>query len=1066
MKINCLNVVLASVHGLMAGGALADVVTWTGAANDGNRWSTPANWNPTVPTANDTAVFDVAEATTVVVDAETAVARQVKIAAQSAAVSFGGDGLLTISMSGGVGANEQAQATMPILNLNCTSVETTFACRLHLSATGKVAFGPGCTYSNDVTTASVYVMFGGIKDVTPGADFAKSVFRAGFSSSGANLQVIVGLSASHELVIDNGASPDRAFSTEKLYFSINNGTTETHGRMTVRSGRVEVGTEVGHAATGTSMLVVEGGVFRAKSVNANLRGHVRVTDGGLFDYTKNMMAGGTAQHVDCLWDDDAVLVGAGYRLRPLDNAAVFIDETDPALFYLDGILDLDGDNAILTLDPAYKKGSVLDGRRRGEIRAKDIRVQGSPVVLRNLSLCVGTQFSTVHDGGTFCFENDTIRMYGDLSDYVAKSKAFRFSGSNTIDMADCKGADLSHAAVFTNSSFEDPTGALTVTGGGAVSFETVSFLGASLTVEKKTTARFLKCSGFEADVLTLDDGAQFAVDGSAMDVDSFVLGDGVTISMTLDKNDGRGLSANRVTQKGAVTWNVTLADGLDAAAYPVVSGAALDPARTTVNLTDVTGKSFTVKFTEAGVFVVPSDVTPTEAYEWTGAVDGRWSVAANWTALPPAGAHLFASGFGSLAMNNDFPDGTFLGSMTFRPTAGPFAVTGNAIVFTNGVSSSLEPVTVQNASRARVTFANDVTFAHATAVVDGGTGGVAFNGRLRTTDGGYADHLYVKGTVGIGGEAVVHKLMLVGDATLRVLHGGRLTVTNQPNFSAQSLRSGSIVVEAGGIFDWAASNGRPLVWTLSSKPHVVDGTMIVSRYGLDTGMSQTFTGSGRLDIASFSYCRGQALSVRDGLRLNVGGDFATANTNGEPMCATIALADATLGACADWTYGPSAAATDRASLGTTSVQRALMLTGSCTVDTQNPDTGAAQTIVFADPVDGSSATLEKKGLGRLVLTRDDNDLTGGLTLTAGTVVLGAPNVGFVAESVTFAGGGLSIPKAARRAYGNWTTLLKARSVVGELTCPDGYLELRTVRQDDFVEIQGRGTAKGLMYIIR
>ncbi|HPK37584.1 MAG TPA: glycosyl hydrolase family 28 protein [Kiritimatiellia bacterium] len=69
-------------------------VNWTGGADDGNKWSTGGNWQGgQTPTTDDVAVFNVASATTINVDTEDAIAKQVKIAAASAAVTFGGDGI-------------------------------------------------------------------------------------------------------------------------------------------------------------------------------------------------------------------------------------------------------------------------------------------------------------------------------------------------------------------------------------------------------------------------------------------------------------------------------------------------------------------------------------------------------------------------------------------------------------------------------------------------------------------------------------------------------------------------------------------------------------------------------------------------------------------------------------------------------------------------------------------------------------------------------------------------------------------------------------------------------------
>ncbi len=70
---------------------------------------------------------------------------------------------------------------------------------------------------------------------------------------------------------------------------------------------------------------------------------------------------------------------------------------------------------------------------------------------------------------------------------------------------------------------------------------------------------------------------------------------------------------------------------------------------------------------------------------WTGAINGNWSVAANWSPSgtpDPADALIFPASAANRAMTNDLPSGTAVGAMTFRDY---YTLGGNLLTLTGDV---------------------------------------------------------------------------------------------------------------------------------------------------------------------------------------------------------------------------------------------------------------------------------------------------------------------------------------------------------------------------------------------
>ena len=137
----------------------------------------------------------------------------------------------------------------------------------------------------------------------------------------------------------------------------------------------------------------------------------------------------------------------------------------------------------------------------------------------------------------------------------------------------------------------------------------------------------------------------------------------------------------------------------------------------------------------------------------------------------------------------------------------------------------------------------------------------------------------------------------------------------------------------------------------------------------------------------------------------------------------------TLGATADWTYGPAADAYDVIANTLTPAGRKSIMTGTVTVNTQSPKDDAEHTITFVDPLDASGATLVKTGLGTLAFNNPAEypSQFNNLTVNAGEVVFNAAPT--LSGTLNIA----SADTAVRLASGigaEWTNVATASDITG------------------------------------
>ena len=90
-------------------------------------------------------------------------------------------------------------------------------------------------------------------------------------------------------------------------------------------------------------------------------------------------------------------------------------------------------------------------------------------------------------------------------------------------------------------------------------------------------------------------------------------------------------------------------------------------------------------------------------------------------------------------------------------------------------------------------------------------------------------------------------------------------------------------------------------------------------------------------------------------------------------------------ATADWTYGPAADAYNTVAATVTSADRTSVMSGTVTVDTQNPTNGAAHTITFVDPPAGYPSQVSNLTVnaGTVRIAGDSAPMLRDLTIGAG-----------------------------------------------------------------------------------
>ena len=524
--------------------------------------------------------------------------------------------------------------------------------------------------------------------------------------------------------------------------------------------------------------------------------------------------------------------------------------------------------------------------------------------------------------------------------------------------------------------------------------------------------------------LSLSDSASLSVTGTIA-ATSLAMSGNAHLAFTV----GTAFAAGAPFGSGNWTMEITIPSGYEAGIRPVVMGAGFegDFADHVTLLGDTAG--WTAR-TLDGNLILYKDA-PASGIEWIGksSTSDNWSDSANWNGgNRPTTDDIVA--FGGLDRPTPYNDtvGTVSG-LVFRASAGPFTLSGADALALTATSGGRGSTTAANASIAShsafdQTIESFVDFGadHVGLISDGG-------GALKLTGGfnasGNWKYFVVGGDVRVNGDCSVGIFSFKTSSTakptcLTVLPGGKFTIRNQyfRGLVESTGYIGRFVVEEGA--EMTVKDGDCVFW-YGELENVVDGTLYIksdqeSGRLVGAPSEQYYTGKGAIYAASARSGRTAAVAnhyINFGgtLKLYMNGDWYTASyrndgssegTTQNPNFPTrFRMTDGTtLGATKDWAYGPREGAYDSTNRTITAADRASIMTGTVTVNTQSPKDDAAHTITFYDPLDASAANLVKVGAGSLVFNSTNNcpSQVGNLTVNAGSVLFAgdsSPTVGGV-----------------------------------------------------------------------
>ncbi len=493
--------------------------------------------------------------------------------------------------------------------------------------------------------------------------------------------------------------------------------------------------------------------------------------------------------------------------------------------------------------------------------------------------------------------------------------------------------------------------------------------------------------------------------------------------------------------------------------YPILTaGPTGSVENLTVNLTGDGTEGWTVHklLNSAWVDNGVIDMTPVPSrpWEWCGGADGNLSTPANWSCGSASNvtevgkAVVFRTMQGMIT--NDL-DNVNVARFTATNSCGPVRMRGKPVTVSNSYRVSIYSA-IGNFSRFPFVLENDITATGSTyfGVTAGdsrynSTSYVALMGKLTVNSPVFS----VSGHVVIGGEATANSILMdtrfssgTGGrrpSMIEILSGGSLTVANQTNTfsnaSDTSLRvnEGGVLSFTGGQFD----NRTP------SSKHRVHGLLDIGVPLLST-TNLSFFGTGRVNVLSTkSSYKAAKVIIGDGLRLYPK-SWNTLTADAAGPIRLYVLTRATIGARADWTYGPAAGVTTA----TTPAERALeteAIYAPLTIDTTDPDTGVGHTITFADPI-LAAGDVAVKGVGTVAFVSGEDSFGGELSFD-GNVTL--------AISAT----------QRQAALGRWSAILTAAKVEGLPKTADG-VRLRIDDNGDGTQSLMCRVPSGAMFTIR
>jgi fibronectin-binding autotransporter adhesin len=253
------------------------------------------------------------------------------------------------------------------------------------------------------------------------------------------------------------------------------------------------------------------------------------------------------------------------------------------------------------------------------------------------------------------------------------------------------------------------------------------------------------------------------------------------------------------------------------------------------------------------VIIVAAALSVTRAQDiWTGAgSDTKWQTPGNWQSgnPPTAGDSLVFTGVSGLKNTNNFLAGTAFGSLSFKSSAGAFALNGNSITLNGNITNSQVvteqainlPVTLGTTPLVDVTPNGVLTF---NGVFSGGGG-------LTTVDGGQLNLRAVNtftgpvtvnaGTVVVSADSNLGAAPASATRGSTVLNGGTLRATN--SFTLNANRGLAVGSAAGGVGTIKVDAGMTLTYTGIIAGNGGAGGLSKSSFGgLTLSGANTYTG--------------------------------------------------------------------------------------------------------------------------------------------------------------------------------------------------------------------------------
>lgn len=735
------------------------------------------------------------------------------------------------------------------------------------------------------------------------------------------------------------------------------------------------------------------------------------------------------------------------------------DELTNDVYWIGGTVCATNDASAGYVNISYANDNDLKGG--GDLYLPQLTIHGANTDVDLSGVYLARLFSSgAKTGGTLHFNDGiTIGTWGDVTvdEDTSRKGAYFADGPIRFDTLDCFDKATTHRInLFRRFDFSDVT-AVEAVGGGQVDLVSSGTFGSGLKkleVAKGTMLSLdpLKSEAVVADRLTMGSGSVLSLGTKVLDVAvSFAVDAGAEIRFSFGGLENGQMYPLWFGPQGT---------------EPPVSNFVFDPPLpsgwqvVTKGPTAYLGDGTVVGLTEAQL--------GTRCY-WKGVNGGLWNDEENWTLngekpYVPGGnisAYAYFAGNKQLSVTNDFPTKCWLRNLIAQPGAGPYTISGNPIYPVYPASWGISSASVQNSSAFPFVVENQLlkgvykdytpeSFFYATANTDAPlvmTGGgnltnavFAFRGDVRVGGKWGAIGLYPYGT---GGRA--SRLTILPGADFSVFDQG----SNQTIKACYNVCNGAVMTVAGQCWSWSKKENV----------HFVDGELNVS-CPMQTTARQTFRGAGAIKATCFqSDAEGAgAFKFADAVTVRPA-SWITVREGADNPLRMIVRDNVTIGAKADWTYGPQPDFTTA----TVAADRALTIEGGAkshvTFDTEG------HVITLADPIVAEKwSTVVKAGAGSLVLAASGNGLEDAdLELKAGSVAIDAAQT---FRKVKFSGGTIELSGALKTAAeSGFVPVLSVREFDGDIAF-DGEMrfKLRTAA-DNRIEILAR-ERKGLLLLFR